>query len=147
MVAQHGLRFELRLSLPKLRLILILLDGEEEVALLYDRAVLEMDLLEITRHARDELHLTDRLRIAGERQRLAHRLHLRQDDRDRRRVGRLRGRGPSGGRRIGRRCGRGVASLAWRRSGRLLPAPEVMPQTLGLVFRAGGAPRSRARKD
>jgi hypothetical protein len=83
MVARHGRRLELRLRLLHLRLILFLLNGEEEIILLDDRAILEMDLLEIAGHAGDELDLTDGLRIAGQRQRLADRLHLRQDDGDR----------------------------------------------------------------
>ena len=45
---------ELRLSRLKLGLVLVLLDGEQQVALLDDGAVLEMDLLEISRHAGDQ---------------------------------------------------------------------------------------------
>ena len=78
-VVAHGLlRVQLRLSGLQLRLVLVLLDGEQQVALLDDRAVLEMGLFEISRHAGDQRDLIDRRGVAGNFQRIADGLHLRR---------------------------------------------------------------------
>ena len=69
-----------------MRLVLVLLDGEQQIALLDDRAILEMDFFEIAGHAGDEHDLGDRLGVAGGRQGLVDGLYLGEDDGNRRRV-------------------------------------------------------------
>ncbi len=119
-VARRLGRLELRLSLLELVLVLVLLDGEQEVVLLDELAVLKMDLFQIAWHAGDELHRVDRLGVAGDDQGLADRLDFRQDDGDRRPGGlgrrRLHGRRGLGlvGGRSGRR-GRGRRGARRRR--------------------------------
>ena len=104
-VARRLGRIELRLGLLELVLVLVLLDGEQQVVLFDELAVLEMDLFQIARHSGDELDRVDRLGVAGDDQGVADRLDFRQDDGDRRR-GRLGRRRLRGRRRLNLRGGR-----------------------------------------
>ena len=60
------LRGDLRIRLLKLRLVLILLNGEQEIAGLDRSAVLEVDLFQISFDSRHQRHGVARSRIAGE---------------------------------------------------------------------------------
>jgi hypothetical protein len=91
-IPQDFLCLELRLGYLKLRLVLVLLDGEEKVIFLDDLPILKMNLLEIARHARNKVDLVGRLGVSRHDHRLADRLHLRQDHGDGRRAWRGGGR-------------------------------------------------------
>ena len=69
-IEQRGLlQLHLRLRLLQLILVLVLLDREQKIALLDERAVLVMDLVEIALDARDQLDRVDRSGIAGDLER------------------------------------------------------------------------------
>ena len=110
-VAGDDRRLQLRLGLLELVLVLVLLDGEQKIALLDELAVFEMDLFQIARHAGDQLDRIDRLGVAGDDQGLADRLNFRQDDGDRRPGG-------VGGRRLHGRRGLGLLAGRSGRRGR-----------------------------
>ena len=84
-VQELGLdRLELRLRLLQLRLVGVLLEREQQVALLDPLAVLEMDLLEVALDPRHQLHRGDGPRGAGELDMVGDRAHLRRRHRHRR---------------------------------------------------------------
>ena len=121
----RAVELQLRLRLAELRLVLVLLDGEEQVALADRLAVLEMDALEVAGYARDQAHRIHRRGVAGQGDGLGDGLGARRDHRDGRR--RLRRGGRGLGRRLGlrrlgrrrrgrgRRRGRPAVRAAWRR--------------------------------
>ena len=90
-VANHfGLRVEQRGLLPlqlclrllQLRLVLVLLDGKEQIALSHQRAVLEVDFVEKADNTSNEFDLVDGGRIAGHFQKIADGLGSRSHHRD-----------------------------------------------------------------
>ncbi len=80
-------RRHLRLRLDQLCLVLVLLDREQQVALLDQRAIGKMDRVEIALDAGDQLDRIDRRGIAGQFDIIGDRLGPGLDDRHLRRVG------------------------------------------------------------
>ena len=104
------LRLDLGFGLRELSLVLLLLDREKQIALLDDRTVEEVNLVQISFHPGDQLDRVDGCGIAGELDIFAHALNLWQDHLYRR----------AGGRRLAHRLER-LGPHFWARR----PAPRV----------------------